>query len=200
MIFLPFFVKLFFMHNCCLSFFKIALINKNLALLSLLLCFMFLLNVSGCEEKKEIIIREVKGESAKKAEPAAIAFELSKVVPKRDGGHLDIIDPIKAAVGSDIHIGGWAADLKKKIPATAVIAVVDGRQAQVSIRMGIERIDVAKAFNNRSLLRSGWDGGFNANILEKGKHKLEFYAVLDNGQFVLIKHKDKSFVEMLITD
>jgi hypothetical protein len=156
--------------------------------------------MSGCEEKKEIIIRELKQEAPKTGAPAAIVFELSKVLPKTDAGYLDIIDPTNGSVDTYIHVGGWAADLKKKVPAKAVIALFNGKQAQVSIQMGMERNDIVKAFKNRSLARSGWDGGFNTSILGKGKHRLEFYAVLDNGNFVPLKHKDKRFLEILVTD
>jgi hypothetical protein len=84
MTFSLFSVKLFFMRNFSISLLDIALTNKNctlihtckinLALSSLLLCFMFVLTMSGCEEKKEIIIREVKQEAPKTGAPAAIAF------------------------------------------------------------------------------------------------------------------------------
>jgi hypothetical protein len=161
---------------------------------------MIVLNISGCEEKKEIIIREIKEEASKTVTPAAILFEPSKVVPKTDAGYIDIIDPEKAAVDTDIHVGGWAADLKKKVPAKAVIGLFDGKQAQVSIRMGMERNDIAKAFKNSSLARSGWDGGFNTSILGKGQHRLEFFAVLDDGKLVPLKHRDKRFVEITVTD
>jgi hypothetical protein len=210
MTFSLFSVKLFFMYIFLHSLLKTVMTHKNSTLInscafknalsSLFLCFLLVLNISGCEEKKEIIIREVKEEVSKTAAPAAIPFDLSKVVPKTDAGYLDVIDPTNASVDTDIHVGGWAADLKKKVPAKAVIALFDGKQATVTIRMGIERKDIAKAFKNGSLARSGWDGGFNTSTLGKGKHRLEFYAVLDNGNFVPLKHKGKRFVEILVTD
>jgi hypothetical protein len=154
------------------------------ACLIIFIGFIFLFQISGCKDM----------------EKQAVVFEPSKVDSKIYAGHLDTIEPQKATLNTKIHIGGWAADFKKMMPAKAVIVVIDGKQTFVSIQTGFTREDVAKAHKNENLLKSGWDGGFNAAIMGKGKHKLEFYALLDDGKFAPLDCKGEKFAELEVIE
>jgi hypothetical protein len=132
--------------------------------------------------------------------PAAVTFEQSKVVSNIDAGYVDTVEPQKAQLNTKIHVGGWAADLKKMTSAKAVIAVVDGKQAAVPIQMGMKREDVAKAYRNNNLVKAGWDGELTADALGKGKHRVEFFALVAEGKFVRLKYKDGSLSEITVTE
>jgi hypothetical protein len=155
---------------------------KRKLCLILFAVFIFLLQITGCKGKQEVV------------------FDASKVDSKISAGYIDIIEPQKAALDTNIHIGGWAADLKKMVPAQAVVVVVDGKQVFVPIKTGFTREDVAKAHNNDNLIKSGWDGGFNAGIMGKGNHKIEIYALLEDGKFVPLDYKEKKFAEIEVVE
>jgi hypothetical protein len=152
-----------------------------------LILFMAGFYLNGCKEKQEAVI------SGKPSSEATATFERSKVIPNIHGGHIDVAEPMKAPVTTKIHLGGWAADLQKKVPAESIIIVADGKQILFSPLMGIERNDVADFNKSNDLLKSGWNGMLPASTLGRGKHRLELYAVLDGGRLVHLNYKDKGY-------
>jgi len=173
---------------------------KRTMVLTLFVGFVFLLQLSGCKEKQGITVKDVKQETPNMASLEGVVFDQSKVDSKISAGFLDVIEPQKTTLDAHIHIGGWAADFKKMTPAKAIIVMIDGKQTPVPITIGFLREDVAKAYKNNNLSKSGWDGGFNANIVGKGKHKLEIYAFTDNGKFVPLEYKENRFAEIEVTE
>jgi ubiquinone/menaquinone biosynthesis C-methylase UbiE len=124
----------------------------------------------------------------------------SKVVLADYAGHLDLVEPSNPTMDAKLHMNGWAADLQKMLPAKAVTIVSDGKPLSVSPRMGTNREDVAQAYNNPRLVRSGWEVTFKASILGKGKHRLEFYGQLDEDQLKPLFYKDKKYFYIEIAD
>ena len=171
--------------------------NILLVLLVLIASFLVGLQLGGCKEKQGLSVREVKQEASSKVTTQTIIFEPSKVASNVKGGVVDLVEPTKVTLDTKIHIGGWAADLQKTTPARVVVIVVDGKQIPVFIHMGaVNREDVAKAFKSDNLVKTGWDVKLNASILGKGKHKLEFYALLGDDKFAPLVYKGKRFCEI----
>jgi len=142
------------------------------------------IQISGCKEKQK--------------EPT---FGLSKVNSKVSAGFVDVIEPVeKVPVNSLIHTGGWAQDPYKKIPAKGVVILSDGKQLSVSPQIGFERQDVAKALKNDGLLKSGWHTSFKASLLGMGRHKLEFYAALNDGTFAPLIYRGKTSYEIEVVE
>lgn len=133
-----------------------------------------------------------------KSSPKTV-FDPSKAV-KTDAGFVDAVEPLKVASGAAIHAGGWAADLKAAVPANDIVVLSDGNQIPFEPKIGISRPDVAKALNNAALEKSGWDGSIPAASLGKGKHKLEFYAVLSNQNFAVLHYGSQMSCEVEVTE
>lgn len=125
-------------------------------------------------------------------------FDPTKVV-RVEAGSVDLCEPVKAASTSTIKTGGWAADLNAGKPANVAV-VSDGKQLTVTLNLSGSRPDVAKAFNNSNLEKTGWDAGLPASSLGKGKHKVEFYAVLSNNTFAPLHCGAQKFCEVEVIE
>ncbi len=113
-------------------------------------------------------------------------FDPAKVV-KVWAGNVEAVDPVKAASSAAIKSSGWAADIKAGTPAQDIVVLVDGKQISFAPQMSISRPDVSKSLKNDALDKSGWNGSIPASSLGKGKHKLEFYAVLSDKTFAVLQ-------------
>jgi hypothetical protein len=128
-------------------------------------------------------------------------FETSKVNSKQGAGFVDVIEPAEQVlVNGIIHVGGWSYDPYKKSNSKGVIILSDAKQISVSPQIGAERPDVAKALNNKELLKSGWDTSFKATLLGTGRHKLEFYTVLNDGTFAPLIYRGKTSFEIEVAE
>ena len=139
-------------------------------------------------------------QSGCKDKPTSAVFDPSKVASDVHGGHVDFVEPKIAKVNAEIHAGGWAVDSQKKLPAKAIIILVGGKQISISPQMGGQRDDVANALHNKDLSTSGWDVVFTAKLLGRGKHKLEFYALLKDGGFARLLYQDRNYFEIEIIE
>lgn len=131
---------------------------------------------------------------------APIIYEPSKVISKPGGGFVDLIAPQVVNIGGSIRAAGWAADLQKKAPAKGVVIVSAGKQLPISPKIGLKREDVARVFKDDNLKNSGWESSINTQLLGKGKHKLEFYALRHDGMFVPLLHKGKTYCEVEVVE
>ncbi|MGD0280883.1 MAG: hypothetical protein ABSB95_00810 [Dissulfurispiraceae bacterium] len=113
-------------------------------------------------------------------------FDPGKVVQVW-AGNVEAVDPVKASSSATIKSSGWAADIKAGTPAQDIVVLVDGKQISFVPQMSISRPDVAKTLKNDALEKSGWNGSMPASSLGKGKHKLEFYAVLSDKTFAALQ-------------
>jgi len=125
-------------------------------------------------------------------------FDPTKVV-RVEAGSVDLCEPVKASSTSTIKTGGWAADLKAGKPADVAV-VSDGKQLTVALNLSGSRPDVAKAFNNSNLEKAGWEAGLPAASLGKGRHKVEFYAVLSDNTFAPLHCGAQKFCEVEVTE
>jgi hypothetical protein len=160
----------------------------------LIAIFFILLPIAGCKEKQKTIRQE-----GKEKEPHII-FEPSKVNPKLTAGFVDIIEPEEVSINGTIHTGGWAYDPQKILPAKGVIIIANDKPLPISPQMGFKREDVAKAYRNDNLINSGWDTSIYATLLGKGKHRLEFYAVLKDDTFAPLEYRGKTYCEIEVVD
>jgi ubiquinone/menaquinone biosynthesis C-methylase UbiE len=130
-----------------------------------------------------------------------IAYKDRQKVPSKNyGGHVDLIEPSNPTLDSNIHMSGWAADLENMVPAESVVLVSNGKRLSVSPLMKLHREDVAQAYSQPILTLSGWEVTFNASILGKGRHRLEFYAKLKKNQLKRLLYKTKKYFEIEIID
>ncbi len=144
-----------------------------------------LIYLSGCSGKEAV------GTPGKPSGTTTV-FEKAKVIPNAFGGYVDGVGPIRVSSNDVVHIAGWAADPREVLPVKTVIVVADGRQVSFSpLTMGLRRPDVADSIKNSNLIKSGWHGLLPASALGKGKHRLEAYAVLDNGNLINLYYKDE---------
>jgi hypothetical protein len=133
--------------------------------------------------------------------PNEFTFDPSKVNTKMSAGFVDVIEPAEQVlVNGIIHTGGWAYDPHKASTAKGVVILSDAKQLSISPRTGFERQDVAKALNNKELVKSGWDTSFSAALLGTGRHKLEFYSVLHDGTFAPLIYRDKTSFEIEVAE
>jgi len=130
-----------------------------------------------------------------------IAYKDRQKVPSKNyGGHVDLIEPSNPTLDSNIHMSGWAADLENMVPAESVVLVSNGKRLPVSPLMKLHREDVAQAYSRPILTLTGWEVTFNASILGKGRHRLEFYAKLKKNQLKRLLYKTKKYFEIEIID
>jgi hypothetical protein len=127
-----------------------------------------------------------------------VTFDPAKVISKYTAGFVDVVEPETVSTAGTIHTGGWAYDPQHMVPAERVVIVADGKQLSVIPAMGLKREDVAKALKSDKLMNSGWDMSFSANDLGKGKHKLEFYALFNDGVFVPLAYHGKTYCEIKV--
>ncbi len=113
-------------------------------------------------------------------------FSPGKIVKAR-AGFVDFVGPAKASSGATIQSWGWAADIQGGTPAKELIVLVDGKQIPFVPQMSISRPDVARVYNGDGLEKSGWSGSIPAALLGKGKHKIEFYALLSDKTFAVLQ-------------
>ena len=152
-------------------------------LLVLIATFLIVIQISGCKGK-----------------PKEPVFDPSKVVSNLQGGVVDVFEPKTSKMTDEIRAAGWAYDPQKKIPSKAVVIVREGKPLHIKPKMEVERRDVAQALNTEALVKSGWNTTFKANVLGKGNHRLEFYALLENGTFVPLTVDGKTFCGIEILD
>jgi hypothetical protein len=57
---------------------------------------------------------------------------------------------------------------------------------------------VAKALKSDKLMNAGWDTSFSVNDFGKGKHKIEFYALFNDGVFVPLQYHGKTYAEVMV--
>ena len=153
--------------------------SKILWLLIAVLCIG--LQFMGCKEKE-------------------VVFEPSRVIKDTAGGFVDIIEPPNVSVAGTLHVAGWAADTRKLEPAKTVVLVVDGKQLFLSPKMRMNREDVAKALGSKNLVKSGWDAALKADVMGKGRHRLEFYGVVGENNFALLMCKGTTYCEIEVRE
>ena len=146
---------------------------------------MFLIGIqmSGCKEK-----------------PKGPVFDPSKVVLNLQGGFVDVVEPKTSKITGEIHAAGWAYDPQQKVPSKTVVIVTEGKPLPILPKMEVERKDVAQVLNTEASVKWGWDTTFKADFLGKGKHRLEFYALLENGTFVPLMIDGQKFCDIEILD
>lgn len=102
-----------------------------------------------------------------------------KLVPSGAVGH---VDEVKISVDNrTVAVSGWAASLARAQPATRIHAFFDGLHCGTG-RTGIDRSDVAAAYNEPRLSRSGFLIRFAAAPAFE-LSKLALYGELSDGMF-----------------
>jgi arylsulfatase A-like enzyme len=91
---------------------------------------------------------------------------------------------------------GWAYDPQVGKPAESVIILVDGGPLSVTATVDRERPDVAKFFNDESRRLSGWGVYIDQEMLGAGEHKLEAYAVLQDGGLGRLVSDDRGIIKV----
>jgi predicted O-methyltransferase YrrM len=94
-------------------------------------------------------------------------------------------NPASGTIGSEkageaLRVIGWALDVHRRGPATAVDLVLDGQTYRAAIRF--PRADVATAYNDRNYLMAGFYTRLPAAALTPGSHDLEIRVVLSGGR------------------
>jgi len=113
------------------------------------------------------------------------ARTLEEVKARSMPGYVGQLDRISRQAGGAV-IDGWAADLKRKVPARRVHIFVDGRSAAVVVPE-VDRPDVAAAFATPNLSTAG----FHASIGSTHGNgtfdqSVEVFAELQDGTFAEI--------------
>lgn len=130
-------------------------------------------------------------------------YNPSKVNGSLRAGNIDLFEsyPKSAKVNkySMIHAAGWAFDPDTKKPAKYVV-IVDNGKPFTKVPVNLNRKDVALTLNNNDLLMTGWDTVFSVEKLGGGKHRLEFYAFLENSTFAPLVYRDKIYRALEVAD
>jgi hypothetical protein len=88
---------------------------------------------------------------------------------------------INASREETITICGWAVDKGANDSALAVFATIDGK-LDIPALYGLDRPDVAKAFDNPKFRHSGFMATFSSRILGRGEHALGLKIVARDGR------------------
>lgn len=79
-----------------------------------------------------------------------------------------------------ISYNGWAIDLNARMPASAVMLLVNGHLASIS-HYGDVRDDVAQAYKNTAYINSGFHGSLDTSTLKVGKYELSLKIISADG-------------------
>lgn len=79
-----------------------------------------------------------------------------------------------------IVITGWAVDKHAKGPAEAVFITIDD-ELNIPTLYGLDRPDVANAYNNKNFRYSGFRASFASSILDEGPHNFTIKIVSTEG-------------------
>ena len=88
---------------------------------------------------------------------------------------------INASREETITICGWAVDKGANDSALAVFVTIDGK-LDIPAYYGLDRPDVAKAFDNPKFRHSGFMATFSSRILGRGEHTLGLKIVARDGR------------------
>jgi hypothetical protein len=88
---------------------------------------------------------------------------------------------INASREETITICGWAVDKGANDSASAVFVTIDGK-LDIPALYGLDRPDVAKAFDNPKFRHSGFMATFSSRILGRGEHALGLKIVARDGR------------------
>lgn len=106
-----------------------------------------------------------------------VEFREENVTPDLHCGYLD---GARLDKNGNIFLWGWAYDPGVDDVAQGVVILDGKKQAQVSVRMGMERPDVAEFLGKPSLRRSGWSALISRRWLRPGDHVFRAYAIVDD--------------------
>ena len=81
-----------------------------------------------------------------------------------------------------IIIAGWAVDSKANDVASAVFIVING-EMNIPTVYGIERVDIAQAYNNPNFKNSGYFAIFSSSILDEGENTISLKIVSKDGTY-----------------
>ena len=121
-----------------------------------------------------ILIRRERAELAKRPE-----FFSGYTLLTSNGGQLDHF--VRTATG--IQADGWAVDFAAELTAVDVLAVAEGR-ILARVRVNGERPDVAAAFRQPGLTRSGWKLSVAERDVPPTGARVQFFAVMGDLQHV----------------
>jgi hypothetical protein len=88
---------------------------------------------------------------------------------------------INSSKEESITIQGWAVDKAVNDTASAVFLTIDER-INIPAYYGLDRPDVAKAYEEPNFKSSGFMATFSSSILEKGEHMVSIKIVAKNGK------------------
>ena len=88
--------------------------------------------------------------------------------------------PINRSETDEIIINGWAVDRLANTSAKAVFIMIDNNLT-IPTLYNLDRSDVARAFNNKELRYSGFEGSFAISNLNNGVHNLTLKVVSQRG-------------------
>ena len=88
---------------------------------------------------------------------------------------------ISPAIDEPLIFDGWAVDEERRLPARAILAVVDGLQS-FSTTPSIQRNDVAAKFDVPAFAMSGFEVTIPACALAVGPHRVVFRFVASDGR------------------
>jgi hypothetical protein len=124
--------------------------------------------------------------AAKDGSPPDVKVESANVIADLACG---VLDGGKLQKNGSVFLWGWAYDPRDYTPAVAVILVDNGRQLTPSVRVLLERPDVAAFKKNPQLLVSGWNVSLPASQLPGGQHVFEAFAILTDQKLGRLRGK-----------
>ncbi|HEY6329209.1 MAG TPA: hypothetical protein VI756_07720 [Blastocatellia bacterium] len=99
-------------------------------------------------------------------------------------GRLDDIAGLPA-VGATVTARGWAVDESSSAPLEQVAVVIDGLEVIPAVT-GVERPDVANAFNRPEYANAGWKAEIPLDGILPGEHRIEVIAYGPGGQRTIL--------------
>jgi hypothetical protein len=119
-------------------------------------------------------------------ELSALKATNSSLLYHVDSVNGEVISPASSSIvihrdrQKTMTINGWAVDNASANTASAVFITIDGR-IDIPALYGLDRQDVAKAYENPKYRFSGYVATFSSNILTVGVHKLSIKIVSEDG-------------------
>jgi hypothetical protein len=120
---------------------------------------------------------------------------LDRLKPIPSPAAMGSIDLFQTSADGSVVATGWAANPVTKKPGSGLILLVDDRvRIDATPWYGLDRDDVAKAFNSPAMERTGFSGAPLSHAgLTAGSHHLSLGVVAPDGRHFYLLHTNKEF-------
>lgn len=106
---------------------------------------------------------------------------LDDVIRVRSGKQREVGAPLRVARGDRLFVRGWAIDDSARSLAAGVVLVVDGH-TEIPALYGLPRPDVAEAYRDGELARSGFTAEIETAELDVGMHAADCRVLACDGR------------------